>query len=100
MRQHVVTQSFNGVPVRLTIERWDHISRRHPEVAKLRPSVLAAIRQPQAVYEGNAGTLLAVSPEDDLYLVVVYREVSAEDGFVITAYLTHRVPSGRLIWKP
>jgi hypothetical protein len=69
-------------------------------VAELQSLILAAIRQPQALYEGNAGTLLAAKAEDDLYLVVVYREVTAEDGFVITAYLARRPPSGRLIWKP
>ena len=100
MGQRFLAQSVNGVSIRLTAERWDHISRRHPEVARLQSSVLAAISRPQAVYEGSAGSLLAVTPQDDLYLVVVYREVSAEDGFVITAYLTRRPASGRLVWKP
>ena len=100
MREHVFVQSVSEVPIRLTTERWDHICRRHPEVTELHSSVLAAIRQPRAVYEGDAGTLLAVRPEDDLYLVVVYREVSGDDGFVITAYLTRRSPSRRVVWKP
>ncbi len=99
MEERLVAQSVNGVSIRLTEERWDHIGKRHPEVIGLQPSVLAAIRQPEAVFEGNAGTLLAVRPEDDLYLIVVYREVSAEDGFVITAYLTRRPTGVRLIWK-
>ncbi len=98
-QRHLMARSVSGVSIRLTAERWNHISKRHPEVAKLQSSVLAAIRRPQAVYEGNAGSLLAVRPEDDLYLVVIYREVSAEDGFVITAYLTRRLAVGRLIWK-
>jgi len=57
------------------------------------------VAEPGAVYEGNAGTLLAVRREDGLYLVVVYREVAASDGFIITAYLTRRIRGGRLAWK-
>jgi len=26
----LIVRSRNGVPVRLTDERWDHIARRHP----------------------------------------------------------------------
>jgi hypothetical protein len=65
-------RSVNGVPIRLTAERWAHIGNRHPEVAALQAEMLAAIHEPQAVYAGNAGTLLATARKDDLYLVVVY----------------------------
>lgn len=66
----------------------------------MRAEVLKAIGDPEEVYQGHAGTLLAVArATDDLYLVVVYRETGAEDGFVITAYVARRLPSGRLIWK-
>ncbi len=100
MVRDISASSVGGVPIRLTAERWRHISERHPELAELQASILRTIRQPEAVYEGNAGTLLAVRPEDGLYLVVVYRESSAEDGFVVTAYLTRRLIGGRLVWKP
>ncbi len=52
------------------------------------------------------GTLLAsrLYPETPLtrkFLVVVYREIGADDGFVLTAYFT-QMPSGKrqAIWKP
>ena len=99
MDSQLVASSVNGVPVWLTPERWGHISRRHPEVAGLQRAVLETVAEPWAVYEGNAGTLLAVRREDGLYLVVVYREVAASDGFIITAYLTRRIRGGRLAWK-
>ena len=35
--------SRNGVPVRLTTERWDHIVSQHPEMATLRDKVLECI---------------------------------------------------------
>lgn len=31
-RRVLVVSSQNGVPVRLTDERWGHIVRRHPEM--------------------------------------------------------------------
>jgi len=53
--------------------------------------VLETIQEPEAIYEGEAEELLAVKEiEPGKYLVVVYKEVSKEDGFVITAFLTRR----------
>jgi hypothetical protein len=99
MDSQLVASSVNGVPVRLTPERWGHISRRHPEVAGLQNAILETVARPETVYEGDAGTFLAIRREDGLYLVVVYREVAASDGFIITAYLTRRIRGGRLAWK-
>ena len=100
MNDRPVARSVNGVPIRLTAERWQHIGRRHPEVALMQAKIRRAVAEPEAVHQGHAGTLLAVDrAADDLYLVVVYRETGVEDGFVITAYLARRLPSGRLIWK-
>ncbi|MHB8120331.1 MAG: hypothetical protein ACYDHX_16695 [Methanothrix sp.] len=53
--------------------------------------VLETIEDPDAVYEGNLGELLAVKEiQTDKYIVVVYKEVSEEDGFLITAFLSSR----------
>ena len=53
--------------------------------------VLETIEDPDAVYEGNSGKLLAVKDvQIDKYIVVVYKEVSEKDGFVITAFLSSR----------
>ena len=80
-------RSKNGVPVRLTDERWLHITAEHAEMAGHADDVLAAIENPEAVYEGKAEELLAVKEvEAGKYVVAVYKEVSKEDGFVIAAY--------------
>lgn len=85
--------SKNGVAIRLTDERWAHISEEHSEISQLQTEILEAIRDPVRIVEGNAGELLAVRElELGKYLVVVYREVSS-DGFVITAFLTRRIRS-------
>lgn len=84
-------RSRTGVPIRLPQERWFHITEGHSELAGYYFDVLEAVEEAEAVYAGNAGECLAVREvEPGKYLVVVYREVSASDGFVITAFLTRR----------
>ncbi len=92
--------SVNGVPIRLTYERWYHIVESHDELASLFHDVLDAIETPNFVARGNRGTLKAVrSLGKRKWLVVVYRERSLEDGFVITAYLLDTKPKGDVIWR-
>jgi hypothetical protein len=85
--------SKNGVPVRLTAERWAHIIEEHCELAGMREEVLETISDPKRILEDNQGELIAVREiETGKFLVVPYREMEA-DGFVITAFLTRRVAS-------
>ena len=86
--------SRNGVPIRLTDERWAHITEEHCELAGMRSEVLECIAEPGRVLEGHAGELLAVrETSPGKYLVAVYRETDDEDGFVITAFVTGRAES-------
>lgn len=93
--------SKNGVAIRLTDERWAHITEEHCELAGLRSEVLAAVVQPERVLLGGDGELIAVRElEEGKHLVVIYRE-EADDGFIITAFLTRRVRSlakRRQVW--
>lgn len=85
--------SKNGVPIRLTDERWAHITEEHCELAGMRLEVLEVVADPLRIYAGNDRELLAVrESEPGKFLVVVYRE-SGSDGFIITAFLTRRVES-------
>ncbi len=96
-------RSVHGVPIRLSDERWRHIVEHHDDVAGHFHDVLEVLANPDAVYEGDQGELLAVSSRLGApQLVVVYREASEEDGFVITAFFTTRVRQierRRLVWK-
>jgi hypothetical protein len=88
------TSSRNGVAIRLTDERWQHIMEEHAELATMRQDVLDAIANADRVLQGTAGELLAVRMiEPDKAIVVVYREIDASDGFVITAFITRRLLS-------
>ncbi len=85
--------SKNGVPIRLTDERWTHITEEHCELAGLRLDALETIADPSRILAGREEELLAVQEISiGKHLVVVYREFD-NDGFIITAFLTSRVKS-------
>lgn len=94
--------SVNHVPIRLTDERWRHIVENHDDMAGHYYDVLETLADPDAVYEGNSGELLAVSSiSRPRLLVVVYKETSSADGFVITAFFTTRnqpIERRRRLW--
>ncbi|QYO64965.1 hypothetical protein [Leptolyngbya sp. 7M] len=95
------TTSINGVPIRLTNERWQHITTRHPELVNQQEKLLETIAKPEQIQAGDTGELLAIrfypqTPLTSKFIVVAYREVSADDGFILTAYFTNR-PSTRRI---
>ncbi len=48
-----IVPSKNGVPIRLTDERWTHITEEHSELAGLRLEVLQAIAEPERILEGE-----------------------------------------------
>jgi hypothetical protein len=86
-----IVRSKNGVPIRLTQQRWLHITEEHSEMAGYYFDVLETIQEPEAIYEGKVEELFAVKEiEPGKYLVAIYKEINKEDGFVITAFLTRR----------
>jgi hypothetical protein len=87
-----IISSKNDVPIRLTEERWFHITEQHSEMAGYYFEVLDTIQEPEAVYQGRFGEMLAVKEiELGKYLIAVYKELSKADGFIITAFLTRRI---------
>ena len=93
--------SKGGIVIRLTDERWAHITEEHCELAGLRSEVIETVSYPNRILLGSDGELIAVREvEIGKHLVVVYREQS-DDGFIITAFLTRRIRSlekRRQIW--
>lgn len=85
--------SKRGVPIRLTDERWAHITEEHCELAGLRLDILETVANPSRILAGYKDELLAVREiNPGKHLVVVYREM-ASDGFIVTAFLTTRSKS-------
>lgn len=102
----LLIRSKNGVFIRLSEERWEHIRSRHPEMETQRERVFETIQAPDFIQEGDFGEFLAVrqyaaTPVTRKQLVVAYRETNPEDGFVLTAYFTSRSSAARrIVWKP
>ncbi|MBI3585433.1 MAG: hypothetical protein HY096_15965 [Nitrospinae bacterium] len=54
-----IAYSINGVPIRLTYERWYHIIENHDDLASYFFEVLETVEKPDFVIRGNKGTLKA-----------------------------------------
>lgn len=86
-----VAISKHNVPIRLPDERWSHIEYEHDDLYGMRDEVMRTVREPERILAGGEDELLAVREvEQGKWLVVIYKEISPSDGFVITAYLTRR----------
>lgn len=98
-----VVPSIHAVPIRLTSERWIHIVENHDELAGRRDEVLDAVTDPDIVLGGKRNEYIAVRYLKPLCTVVIYREVSREDGFIITAFQTSRfnqlVKGRKVLWR-
>lgn len=84
-------RSKNGVGIRLTEERWNHIVTSHLEIdSQDFKAIMDIVKKPDFILKGDFGELLAVKkrPRSRSYFVVPYREIGRSDGFVLTAYLT------------
>ncbi len=94
-----IAYSINNVPIRLTYERWYHIIENHDYMASYFHEVLETIENPDYIFQANHGSLKAVqSLSKRKWLIVIYKEVSKDDGFVITAYFLSKKPKGEIIW--
>lgn len=95
-----IAYSIANVPIRLTHERWFHIVENHDEMAGYYDDVLVTVEDPDCFLRGHTGSLIATRNYGrNRYLMVIYKEISTEDGFVITAYFTRKLDRSRVIWK-
>lgn len=94
-----VVYSVNRVPIRMTTERWKHIVANHNDLSGHYESVVETVERPDLVISGYGGTLIALKGVGKgRYLGVIYKEVSAEDGFIISAYFTSKIERRKKIW--
>lgn len=87
-------RSKNNARVRLTEERWRHITGSHDDLAGYASEVLKCIEEPDYLVKGIAEESIACKKYGDKYLVSIYKEDN-RDGFVITAYFTKKI--GKLL---
>ena len=86
-----IVKSVNGVPIRLTDERWVHIIENHDNMAGYYDEVLNINESPDLVIKGYGEALIALKQLEAKFLAVVYKETGIIDGFVITAYFTSKI---------
>lgn len=61
--------------------------------------VLIAVENPDMILQGYRGSLIAVQNHGrHRYLMVIYRQTSQDDGFIITAYFTNKLDRRKAIW--
>ncbi len=100
-----IVKSIDGFIIRLTDERWQHISTGHPEIADLYYELLQVIAEPEMIYDGGEGELIALKFKKQLnkHLVVVYKQdIITKDGFVITAFVSRKLnylSKKNIVWK-
>jgi len=94
--------SVNKVNIRLTKERLGHIIDNHPELKDKTSQILETVAKPDIILTGSRDDLLATKKIGRYWLVVVYKEMTAKDGFVMTAFITTRIgylTKRRVVWK-
>ncbi len=97
--------SKGGIPIRLTSERWHHITTGHLEMADYYYEILESIETPDIIYGGNNGAKIAIKKFQegiDRHIVVVYKETGINDGFVITAHFSNKsldFQKKKILWK-
>jgi hypothetical protein len=100
-----IVNSKNNVPIRLTEERWQHIINRHPEMKDSREKLLKTVLNPEIILQGDKDTKQAAKFYEKTkitskYLIVIYKEISEIDGFILTAYFANQYAKWRKIhWK-
>ncbi|HEY6229691.1 MAG TPA: hypothetical protein VIW64_00380 [Pyrinomonadaceae bacterium] len=95
-----IADSVNGVPIRLTGERWEHIVDSHPELASYRETVLDAVEKPDYILASRRGALAAVVVLGRrAFLHVFYVEKGRRDGFILSALVEDKMDKARIVWR-
>ncbi len=80
-----------------------HILKNHPEMLEHIFDLSEIITDPDYIFKGRKGELLAVKSRKEFYLVVVYKEdLKKKDGFVITYFKTKNINyllKKELVWR-
>ncbi len=96
-----IVKSKDNVPIRLTDERWyEHILSEHPYMNRFYNDVLETIENPEIILRGYRGSKVALlNVGRRQWLHVIYREISQDDGFIISAYIKSKFNKNTIIWQ-
>ncbi len=94
--------SINNVLIRLTDERWLHITENHDDLAGRQAEVLEIVAEPDIIVKGGKDEFLAARQIHNKWLIIAYKELDNKDGFIITAFETSKIQyllRKEIIWK-
>ena len=96
--------SVNGIPIRLTDERWNHIVENHDDIAGYYYEILETITSPAYILEGDEDELWAIKyiSKKKVFLVIYTESKKHNDGFIITAFMTTKIKKllkRRIVWQ-
>lgn len=88
-----------GFPVRTSVDYWQLILRKHPEVTGLESEVKRCLRRPEIIRRStqDPAVYLFYARLPPYHLAVVVKQLN-DGGFVITCYLTDRIKEGEQVW--
>ena len=94
-----------GFTVRVTDERWAHITESHDYMAGYLDHVIETVEDPDWLVKGWIDEVIAMKKYPvrnfrEKYLVVVYKDLP--EGFVITAFMTskhEKILERGIIWE-
>lgn len=98
---YVEVTSKLGKRIRISDSYWAYIARvKHREMVALKDTVVEALRLPIEIRRSQKDPSVHqyYGRYDDKLVCVVARHLN-EEGFIITAYLTHKVGRGKLVWR-
>ncbi len=100
-------KSKNNVHIRLTDERWSHITTSHTDMNDNKDLLFKTVEYPDMILKGVSDELRAVrffqkTHLGPKYLMAAYKELNHKEGFIITAYKTSKIDKivkRGVIWK-
>ena len=103
----IAVKSKSGALIRLASERWSHITTSHTDMKDNRDLLHKTVEEPDMILRGVNNELRAVrffqkTHLGPKYLMVAYKEICYEEGFIITAYKTSKIDKivkRGVIWK-
>ena len=90
-------RNYEGDPIRLTDERWEHILLDHPEMSDLRWTIAATLESPDTELQSTSDPARVKQLYKEFANLSVSRYICVvvcldDSPFVLTAYPARRIP--------
>jgi hypothetical protein len=101
-----IAHSKADIPIRITAERWTHVTENHDYMAGEMDKVIESIENLDVIVSGNRDEKIALKHYEktsitEKHTVIVYKEQKSQ-GFLITAFMTskpEKITSKGILWE-